>query len=103
MLPPRDQEGFLLSLDDWSETVAVELAAAEGIDLTPEHWEIIRVARDFHREFALSPAMRVLVNRVRATLTPEKGRSIHLLRLFPDRPARKISKIAGLPKPTNCD
>ena len=47
--------------------------------------------------------MRILVRRVRDTVGAEKGRSIHLLRLFPDRPARKISKIAGLPKPTNCD
>tara|TARA_B100000676_G_scaffold139795_1_gene138385 strand:- start:1478 stop:1789 length:312 start_codon:yes stop_codon:yes gene_type:complete len=103
MLPPRDKEGFLKSLDDWNEDVADALAQAEGIDLTPEHWEIIHVARDFHREFALSPAMRILVRRVRDTVGAEKGRSIHLLRLFPDRPARKISKIAGLPKPTNCD
>lgn len=103
MLPERDHEGFLRSLGDWNEEVAGELAALEGIELTPEHWEIIQVARDFHAEFALSPAMRVLVSRVRDKLSAGKGRSIHILKLFPDRPARKISKIAGLPKPTNCD
>ena len=103
MLPERDSEGFLRSLADWNEDVARELAALEGIDLTVEHWEIIEVARGFHADFALSPAMRVLVKRVRDRLSPEKGRSVHILKLFPDRPARKISKIAGLPKPTNCD
>ena len=103
MLPERDSEGFLRSLADWNEDVARELAALEGIDLTVEHWEIIEVARGFHTDFALSPAMRVLVKRVRDRLSPEKGRSVHILKLFPDRPARKISKIAGLPKPTNCD
>ena len=103
MLPERDNEGFLRSLADWNEDVARELAALEGIDLTVEHWEIIEIARSFHADFALSPAMRVLVKRARDRLPPEKGRSVHILKLFPDRPARKISKIAGLPKPTNCD
>lgn len=103
MLPATDNEGFLLTLDDWSETVAEALAAGEGLTLTPEHWEVITITRDFHAEFGFSPAMRVLVRRVGVVLGPDKGRSIHLLTLFPDRPARKISKIAGLPKPTNCD
>ncbi|WP_237056665.1 TusE/DsrC/DsvC family sulfur relay protein [Microbulbifer sediminum] len=99
---PLDKEGFLRNLDDWSPEVAEALARAEGIELTEAHWEIIHLLQDFYREFELSPAMRPLVKYVAQHLGAEKGRSIYLMRLFPDSPAKLGSKIAGLPKPTNC-
>ena len=97
-----DEEGFLLSLADWNETVAEEIAAKEKIPLTAAHWELIHAARAYHRKFDLSPEMRPLVKWVAQQLGPEKGRSIYLLSLFPESPAKRISKIAGLPKPLNC-
>ncbi|MFI2809826.1 MULTISPECIES: TusE/DsrC/DsvC family sulfur relay protein [Microbulbifer] len=99
---PLDKEGFLRNRDDWSPAVAEALAQAEGIELTGEHWEVIRLLQDFYREFELSPAMRPLVKYVALHLGPDKGRSIYLMRLFPESPAKLGSKIAGLPKPTNC-
>jgi tRNA 2-thiouridine synthesizing protein E len=98
-----DKEGFLRELSDWSIDFADELAASEEIELTPEHWEIINLVRDFYIEYAISPSMRVLVKLVKQKIGNDKGRSIHILLLFPDHPLRSISKIAGLPKPTNCD
>jgi tRNA 2-thiouridine synthesizing protein E len=50
----------------------------------------------------MSPAMRALVKYTEKKLGPEKGRSIYLLNLFPPSPAKVASKIAGLPRPTNC-
>ena len=38
-----DDEGYLLTLDRWNESVAVELASRENIKLTEAHWEIIRL------------------------------------------------------------
>ncbi|MCH9691795.1 MAG: TusE/DsrC/DsvC family sulfur relay protein [Gammaproteobacteria bacterium] len=99
---PVDKEGFLCHLDDWSPQVAQQLASAEGIELTAAHWQIITMLRDFYCQFELSPAMRPLVKYISSQLGPEKGRSIYLLQLFPPSPARIASKIAGLPKPTNC-
>ena len=98
-----DKEGFLKKLSDWSIDLANELAASEEIELTPEHWEIITLVQNFYTEYTITPSMRVLVKLVKEKLGSEKGRSIHLLLLFPDHPLRSISKIAGLPKPTNCD
>ena len=46
--------------------------------------------------------MRPLVKAVAQALGPEKGRSVYLLRLFPDSPAKVAARLAGLPKPANC-
>lgn len=99
---PLDPQGFLLNLDDWSELVAEEIALREGITLTDDHWEVINLLREFYAEFELSPAMRILVKHVKNELGEDKGNSIYLLQLFPGSPAKLASKIAGLPKPTNC-
>jgi len=98
-----DKDGFLLNLDDWSEDNAAQLAKSEGIDdLTPDHWELIHLIRNFYQEFDLSPAMRPLVKYVKTHLGPEKGNSIYLMKLFPQSPAKLLAKIAGLPRPENC-
>lgn len=102
MTPQRDKQGFLINLDDWSEVLAHEIALEESIALTDDHWEVIHILRQFYQEYAISPAMRILVKTVKQQLGDDKGNSIHLLSLFPGSPAKIASKIAGLPKPTNC-
>jgi tRNA 2-thiouridine synthesizing protein E len=97
-----DEDGYLINLNDWDKEAAEALAAQENISLTPEHWEIIYLLQEFYREFELSPAMRALVKYTEKKLDPEKGKSIYLLQLFPPSPAKIASKIAGLPRPTNC-
>mgnify|MGYP000206353110 CR=1 FL=1 len=102
MLPLTDKQGFLINLNDWNEEIAHEIASKENIKLSQEHWEIIHILREFYQEYAISPAMRILVKTVKQQLGDDKGNSIHLLSLFPGSPAKMASKIAGLPKPTNC-
>ncbi len=97
-----DKDGYLRSLEDWNEEVAEKLAAAAAVQLTPAHWEVITVLRTFYHTHELSPAMRPLVKLVARELGPDKGRSIYLMKLFPGNPALLASKIAGLPRPTNC-
>ena len=97
-----DKDGYLIDLDDWDKEIASAIAAQENISLLPAHWEIITLLQEFYREFELSPAMRALVKYTEKKLGSEKGRSIYLLELFPPSPARIASKIAGLPRPTNC-
>ena len=95
----------LAELHDWGvkrAKVLAIIAAREGIVLSPDHWEIIRLLRDFYQRHQLSPATRALVNLVKRELGPEKGRSLYLMKLFRGSPARMASKIAGLPKPDNC-
>ncbi len=104
MLPETafDKEGFLRRLSDWRPEVAEQIAAAEDLELTPAHWEVLELLREYYREYDASPAMRPLVKYCALKLGPEKGRSIYLMSLFPGSPAKLGSKIAGLPKPDNC-
>lgn len=97
-----DAEGYLVHLHDWTPEIAHYIALSEGITLTPAHWEVIHLLRDFYDTFNLSPAMRPLVKYAKQKLGPEKSNSIYLMQLFPQSPPKLGAKIAGLPRPANC-
>lgn len=97
-----DAEGYLRDLDNWNESMAEAIATADNIALSPAHWEIIHLIRQFYNEFERSPTTRVLLKYLSKHLGPEKASSIYVMTLFPGTPAKTIAKIAGLPKPTNC-
>ena len=98
-----DKEGFLKNLQDWSPDVAATIASQDSIELNAAHWEIITMVREYYAEFKISPAARIIVKLLKDHYGPDKGSSIYLMGLFTGRPARMVNKIAGLPKPTNCD
>ena len=97
-----DSEGYLKDTTQWSEAMAEVIAAQEGITLAVEHWEVVRVVREFYLEFNTSPAIRMLVKAMANKFGEEKGNSRYLYRLFPKGPAKQATKIAGLPKPVKC-
>jgi tRNA 2-thiouridine synthesizing protein E len=98
-----DNEGFLKNIGDWNRVTAIQLAASDGITLTEDHWEVVDLVRDYYKTYRLFPANRVLVSKVGELYGQEKGNSIYLMQLFNGKPAKNIAKIAGLPKPPNCD
>jgi tRNA 2-thiouridine synthesizing protein E len=81
-----DKDGYLVDLNDWSNEVADALAAAEALELTPDHWEILTLLRQFYAEFQLSPATRPLIKYTALKLGPQKGNSLHLNKLFNGTP-----------------
>ena len=90
-----DAEGFLTEYDEWDETLAAELAAQIGIEMTPEHWDVIRFLRSDFKETGQTATTR----RVQAVGgVPVKQQFV----LFPKKPGKKMSYIAGLPKPAGC-
>ena len=97
-----NDEGYLINPSDWSDTLAVELASRENIQLGKAHLEILHLARSFFAEYGFSPSMRPLSKYIATHADISKGRSIYLMQLFPGSPAKLISKIGGLPKPKNC-
>ena len=97
-----DEEGYLVNLADWNEDIGKALAAAENVDMTPSHWEVVNFLRDYYNEYQIAPAVRVLTKAIGKQLGPEKGNSKYLYELFPYGPAKQACKIAGLPKPTGC-
>lgn len=97
-----DTQGYLLRRADWAPAVAEAMAATDGIELRPEHWEIIEFCRDYYAECGLIPIMRVLARAIARRLGEEKGKSRYLYKLFPQGPVRQASRYAGLPKPPSC-
>jgi tRNA 2-thiouridine synthesizing protein E len=101
VLATTDQ-GFLVNASDWSEAVAVKMAEANRIELSPAHWEIIRFIRNYYLEFKHLPNARVFTKAVAKSLGENKGNSRYLHQLFPDGPLKYACKLAGLPKPPTC-
>jgi len=91
-----DEDGNLKNLTDWDKEIAMELAKQEGIDeLTDRHWIVIDFMRSVYEEKGDAPSIR--------KLTKESGvETKELYKLFPKGPAKKVAKIAGLPKPKGC-
>ena len=91
-----DADGNLANRNDWSEDLARELAAQEGIpELTPQHWAVINFMRTVFEKEGDSPSIR--------RLTKESGVDTKTLyQLFPKGPAKRAARIAGLPKPKGC-
>ncbi|MFT6436569.1 MAG: tRNA 2-thiouridine synthesizing protein E [Candidatus Azotimanducaceae bacterium] len=98
-----DKEGFLRKLSDWSPQVAEEISKQESIVLSAAHWEVINLQRNYYDTYKIAPVTRVLIKLVKESLGADKGNSIYLMTLFTGKPAKISAKIAGLPKPTNCD
>ena len=92
----RNDEGFFTDPTQWTEAMAPELAAAEGIDqLTDAHWRVIRFMRQEYFDKGTGPTVRVLGKT--------SGVSVkELYQLFPKGPAKVAAKIAGIPKPRGC-
>jgi len=90
-----NEEGFLTVYEEWSEDIALALAKQIEIEMTDEHWKIIKFLReDFKTQKETATSRRVqTVGGV-----PVKEQFV----LFPKKPAKKMAYIAGLPKPKGC-
>ena len=97
-----DEEGYLVNLGEWDETIAGYLATEEKVDMTESHWEVVNFLREYYNDYQIAPAIRVLTKAIGKKLGAEKGNSKYLYELFPYGPAKQACKIAGLPKPTGC-
>jgi len=91
-----DDQGFLRE-PDYSDEVVRVIAAAENIELTDAHWEVVNYLRDEYREHGHTPNFRNLLKAM-AELRPGTD-SKALYDLFPVGPAKQACKVAGLPQP----
>ena len=90
-----DTEGFLTEYSEWDEELARSLAAQIGIELTDRHFEAIRFLRTDYADRGETATLR--------RISTVGGIPIKtLFELFPQKPAKKLAYIAGLPKPHGC-
>lgn len=75
------------------EPLAEKIAENEGITLSAEHWEVVRLSAIFIWNFN-TPAIRMLVKAITNKFGEEKGNSRYLYRLFPKGPTKQATKIA---------
>lgn len=90
-----DTEGFLTDPTEWDEDLARVLAEQIGLTLTDEHWAALRFVR---ADFATQGETATLRRISTVGGIPIK----QLFALFPQKPAKKIAYVAGLPKPHGC-
>jgi len=90
-----DDEGFLTEYDEWDEELAKVLAHNIGIDMTDDHWKVVRFLRDDYKTQGETATTR-RVQTVGGVPTKDQ------FTLFPKKPAKKMAYVAGLPKPHGC-
>jgi tRNA 2-thiouridine synthesizing protein E len=90
-----NDEGFLTDSTEWDEMLGSVLATQIGIQMSDEHWKAIRFLRKDFQETGETPTLR-RVSTVGGI--PIKT----LFVLFPQKPAKKMAYVAGLPKPVGC-
>jgi tRNA 2-thiouridine synthesizing protein E len=90
-----DAEGFLTDPTEWDEELAQVLAGQIGLTLTDAHMTALRFLRqDFAQQGETATLRRIsTVGNI-----PIK----ELFALFPQKPAKKMAYVAGLPKPHGC-
>jgi len=94
-LPARDAEGFLLDSKVWSPLLGEMIARELGLQLASQHWTVLEAARADFAATGTSPGLRRL-----SKLTGFPIKTFY--DLFPDGPAKKIARAAGIPKPKSC-
>jgi tRNA 2-thiouridine synthesizing protein E len=86
-----DDEGYLVNLNDWSDSVAVVLASREGIEeLGRDRMDIIKFMRDYYKQYQAFPLLRGVCRKVHQSKDCYSEKFIDPLKAW---------KIAGLPKP----
>ena len=91
-----DAEGFLTDPAQWTEQLAAEIAAANGVpELTGRHWLVVRFMRQRFLATGSAPSIRALGKESGVTVK-------ELYELFPKGPAKLAARIGGIPKPHGC-
>lgn len=95
-----DEHGFLMDPDEWDESVALELARRQDVELTSDHWDVIGFMRDYLAEHGVAAdarfVMRFLVDRARKQ--GKNGREL-LFELFPYGYVGQACRISGMRQP----
>src|SRR5665213_2034615 len=88
-------EGFFTRPEAWTESMASEIAAREGIDqLTEEHRQVVTFVRECYLNKERPPSSRMLSKSLDISVR-------QLYRMFPKNPIKLAAKIGGVPEPVS--
>ena len=93
------ENGYLESLDDWDKDVAEAIAAAEGLTLGQDHWDVIEYLRDAYlNKKGEQPNNRAILKAMQDKWAGRTVDNKTLFDLYPGNPSKQAGKIAGLPE-----
>jgi len=96
----RDAEGYLVNPEDWSKTIARELAAEENIEIDDDYWLAIDFMRDYFNEHNIAPDIRHLMTYLATNYQCDKKEAKkRIFELFPYGYVKQACKIAGMKRP----
>ena len=92
----RDNEGYLVEPEDWTPDFARAVAAEEGIELGPEHWDAFEFMRDYQERHQVTPDVRYVTRHLSQKNGTGRNR---IFELFPYGYVKQACKIAGMKRP----
>jgi len=95
-----DADGYIIELNDWNEDVARAIAAADGLEMTEQHMQVVRYLRSEHVDNAGNEPNERTIMKDMGKQWGKKPSSKDMYNLFPGTPSKQGRKIAGLPKST---
>lgn len=98
--PLRDEEGYLIQPDDWTEHIANELAKEEGLELNETYWQALNFMQSYYNEHNVAPDVRHLISHMAVANSCSKREAKKLVfNLFPYGYVKQACKIAGMKRP----
>ena len=102
-----DEEGYLLDLNEWNDTVCEALIKQHEADGHKPVSETAKGLIDYFREYFQENKVHPSMHKLVQTLGKHHGQQIrdqeaykaYLYEMFPHGPVRMLCKLAGLPKP----
>ncbi len=96
----RDTEGYLINPDEWTDSIAIELAKEEGIQLSDHHWQVLRFMNKYYGDNNVAPDVRHVIRYLAAVNnTEKKAAKKHVFELFPYGYVQQACKISGMKRP----
>ncbi|MCP4765778.1 MAG: TusE/DsrC/DsvC family sulfur relay protein [Gammaproteobacteria bacterium] len=96
----RDAEGYLFNPEDWSKSIARELAAEENIEIGDDCWLVLDFMRDYFNEHNIAPDIRHLMAYLATNYQCDKKEAKRrIFELFPYGYVKQACKIAGMKRP----
>lgn len=99
LMPPRDNEGYLLEPRDWNRALAPLLANENGVTLSPAHWHVIDFIRASYIATESVPEARHVINHIAGAGGDKRTAKQVLYALFPHGYGQQACRIAGMRKP----
>lgn len=94
-----DELGYLEDPSLWTPEVAMQIAVAENIALSDDHWQYIDYVRAHYEQTHCVPEARHLLKAMASALGVAKGTRRYLHQLFPYGYGPQLCKIAGMRMP----